>query len=174
MLKLKLQYFGRLRGRTDSFEKTLMLGKFEGERRGRKRMWWLDGIMDWMVMSLSKLWDLVMDREAWSAEGHGVAKSWTWLSHWENLYTLVTHMVKCLPAMQETWVWCLGQEDPLEKKMETHSSTLAWKIPWMEEPSGLVHGVAKSRTRLSGFTFTFMRNISLLFPCGVTVFLLSR
>ena len=128
--------------RADSLEKSLVLGKFEGRRRsGRTR--WLDGITDSVDMSLSKLWEMVRNREAWDAAVHGIAKSRTRLSDWTT--TINRRGLPRWLGRRESTCQCrrhrldpwLGNIHPLEEEMATRPSILAWKISWTEEPGGL-------------------------------------
>ena len=143
MLKLKLQHFGHLMRRADSFEKTLMLRKIEGRRREWQRMRWLDGITDSMHIGLGRLWQLVMNREAWCAAVHGVAKSWTPLSNWTELnFKLILALKTILPA---GWMQKLAKAEfyPLQYSGLENSMDC------------IVHEVTKSWTWLNDFHFTY-------------------
>ena len=156
MLKLKLQYFGHLIWRVDSLEKTLMLGRIgDRRRRGRQRMIWPDGITDLMDLSLSELWELVLDREAWHVAIHGITKSQTRLSNWTELNWELKKVFpgdsdsNDLPAMQETWIQSLGWEEPLEKEMATYPVFLLENSMDRRAWQATVNGVSKSWTQLN-------------------------
>ena len=140
MLKLKLQYFGHLMWRADSLEKTLMLGGIEGRRRrGRQRMRWLDGITDSMGMSLSKLWEFVMNREAWCAAIHGVAKSQSWLSNWTEL-----NLMEGLP-------WWLRQKRIYLQCGRPGLERFPWRREGLPTPVFLLGGIHGQRS-LAGYS----------------------
>ena len=144
MLKLKLQYFGHLMWRADSFEKTLMLGKIEGRRRGWQRMGWMDGITNSMDMGLGQFRELVVDREAWCAAVHGIRKNQTRLSNWNGLKIL---------RMPE------DEMDGITDLMDMNLGELQEMVTDREAWHAAVHGVVKSRTQLGDWTTTNLQRL---------------
>ena len=172
--EVETPYFGHLMRRTDSLEKNLMLWNIEGgRRRGWQRMRWLDGITTSLGMSLSRLWEF--DGEGnlacCSPLGHKESCTTEWVNWTEQnryIFLKIAQTVKNLHAMQETWVWALGWDDPLEKGMATHSSILAWRIPWTEEPGGYSPWGCKEWDRTERLRLPLLL-LQKYLPCNISI-----